>query len=387
MSSGIIVQGQNFPLTLNLGGPSASGFVGSLQVYIAKNGGSFNIPLGAVSDIGFGFYQVAGNSTDSGSPGSLVVYGSLYTLPNTAFTLSQVGGGTLPSRTEIYALTYVGPQGETGGQSITYTPAANNLVQISSPPKIYNYTGYNVYGVTTSGSLTLQNTLPVALGTSWLEPTGGLTTSGAILAQQPPTVSDTVVYSVLPQNQSGTGPLTVTVNVTDNYYPPNPLQSASVSFTINNNSYQAVTNASGTGTLNLTSGTYTVAATLDGYSYNGTTVSVQGNMSLTIVMTPVTSVIPPAPNMCAVSYLATSASGQPQAGVTITYQIVQPPIQSTGYVYAGVVQTSQPSNSAGIITILLPQSSYVSFNVGSGTSQTVQIPNLPNASLNSLLSA
>ena len=48
----------------------------SPTVLISKNGGSFVSPAGAVSEIGNGWYQIAGNSTDAGALGPLIVHAS-----------------------------------------------------------------------------------------------------------------------------------------------------------------------------------------------------------------------------------------------------------------------------------------------------------------------
>ena len=46
----------------------------TLTVVISKNGGAFASPSGAVTEIGDGIYQIAGNSTDSNTLGPFQVY-------------------------------------------------------------------------------------------------------------------------------------------------------------------------------------------------------------------------------------------------------------------------------------------------------------------------
>lgn len=46
----------------------------SLTVLISKNGGAFNPPAGAVSEVGNGFYALAGNATDRNTLGTLSLY-------------------------------------------------------------------------------------------------------------------------------------------------------------------------------------------------------------------------------------------------------------------------------------------------------------------------
>jgi hypothetical protein len=43
-------------------------------VTISKNGGAFSLPAGSVSEIGNGWYQVAGHAADSSTPGPLVLH-------------------------------------------------------------------------------------------------------------------------------------------------------------------------------------------------------------------------------------------------------------------------------------------------------------------------
>jgi len=46
----------------------------SPTVTLSKNGGAFGSPAGAVSEIGSGWYKVAGNATDSNTLGPLALY-------------------------------------------------------------------------------------------------------------------------------------------------------------------------------------------------------------------------------------------------------------------------------------------------------------------------
>lgn len=53
----------------------ATGLTG-ITVTISKNGGSFATPSGSISEVGSGWYAVAGNSTDSNTLGELIVHAS-----------------------------------------------------------------------------------------------------------------------------------------------------------------------------------------------------------------------------------------------------------------------------------------------------------------------
>lgn len=46
----------------------------SPSVTVSKNGGSFSVPAGAVSEIGFGWYKVAPNATDTDTLGDLLLH-------------------------------------------------------------------------------------------------------------------------------------------------------------------------------------------------------------------------------------------------------------------------------------------------------------------------
>jgi hypothetical protein len=66
------------PLLFFMQDSAASRFLGktglTCTVTLSKNGGSFASPAGAVSEVGNGWYAVAGNATDSGTLGPLTLY-------------------------------------------------------------------------------------------------------------------------------------------------------------------------------------------------------------------------------------------------------------------------------------------------------------------------
>ena len=51
-----------------------TGLGSSVTVTLSKNGGSFNVPAGAITEIANGWYQVAGNATDTGTLGPLLLH-------------------------------------------------------------------------------------------------------------------------------------------------------------------------------------------------------------------------------------------------------------------------------------------------------------------------
>jgi len=90
-------------------------------------------------------------------------------------TLSQTSGGSLAGATYYVIVTYVGGSSESLGSTETsHSVSASNLLTISSPAARTGATGYNVYVATSSGQETQQNSSPIAIGTGWTEPTGGL---------------------------------------------------------------------------------------------------------------------------------------------------------------------------------------------------------------------
>lgn len=89
---------------------SAGGTGYGPTVTLSKNGGAFASPAGAVSEFGNGWYQVAGNSTDTGTLGPLVLHvaasgvtpptDSLYTVVGyNPFDSVRLGLTALPART------------------------------------------------------------------------------------------------------------------------------------------------------------------------------------------------------------------------------------------------------------------------------------------------
>jgi YD repeat-containing protein len=118
--------------------------------------------------------------TNNTSPSNMIqITGNVYDMATapSAPTLSQTSGGTLHATTYYVKVAYVfnGPAGPGSAES-TLAVSANHLLQITSPASVAGATGYNVYVASASGNEVLQNTTPVALGTTWTEPTSGLVT-------------------------------------------------------------------------------------------------------------------------------------------------------------------------------------------------------------------
>ena len=96
-------------------------------------------------------------------------------------SLSSTSGGTLAAATYYVKIAYVNAAGAVGQTSAeaSLSVLADNLLNVASPAALSGATGYNVYVSTTTGTETLQNVSPIAIGTAWTEPTSGLVT-GAV---------------------------------------------------------------------------------------------------------------------------------------------------------------------------------------------------------------
>ena len=97
-------------------------------------------------------------------------------------SLSFAPGGSLPATTYYVEATYVNNLGETYiSPEAPISVPANNLLIVNSPQAssapsgtATAASGWNVYASSASGTETQQNASTVAIGTNWIEPTGGL---------------------------------------------------------------------------------------------------------------------------------------------------------------------------------------------------------------------
>lgn len=97
--------------------------------------------------------------------------------PPPAPSLSQIAGGSLGSRSYDVTTSYVSPSGETTASVVSsLAVAADNLLQVASPASAGNAGGWNLYVGASGDAPTRQNTVPILLGSSWVEPSSGLAT-------------------------------------------------------------------------------------------------------------------------------------------------------------------------------------------------------------------
>jgi hypothetical protein len=115
--------------------------------------------------------------------------------PPAAPVLAPVAGGAPPAANYFVRVTYLTKTGETpGSPEINLLVAANNLLQVLSPPldTAGLATGWNVYVATASGKEFLQNTTPIAIGTAWTEPATGLLTQGTAISNAVAVVENSI---------------------------------------------------------------------------------------------------------------------------------------------------------------------------------------------------
>ena len=82
----------------------ATGLAGTLAVTISKNGGAFATPFGALTEIGSGWYKLAGNVTDTNTTGPLALHATVAT----ADPFDQLVGFVVDPAVPIFGVTVVG---------------------------------------------------------------------------------------------------------------------------------------------------------------------------------------------------------------------------------------------------------------------------------------
>ena len=97
--------------------------------------------------------------------------------PPAAPALTQVVGGALPAAKLVVRVSYVTLSGETAaGVRSDLSVGSGALLSVASPPFDPKglATGWNVYAGMLGGSETLQNSTPISIGDSWVQPETGL---------------------------------------------------------------------------------------------------------------------------------------------------------------------------------------------------------------------
>lgn len=177
---------------------------------------------------------------------------------------------------------------------------------------------------------------------------------------------------------SGSGARTVTVTVNDG---TNPLQNATVRMSEGANTYIATTNSSGVATFNLDELVFTVAITKAGYQFNGDSLTVDGNETVTYSMTAI-SITPSNPSSVTGYYTCYSELGVVESGVTIELQVHKVPSE-TGLALDSAIRTAiSDSNGLAQFTNLVPgttyqvrrnQGQYYTFKIADNASGSVEL--------------
>lgn len=142
---------------------------------------SLGVSLPDPSSLGAKPWTVCGTSDNNRA----VIFTAPALAAAAAPTLSQTTGGSLVARTYYVAVTLVNLAGETvPSADTTFAAGVNNRLVVATPASSGNATGWNLYVGTAANNKTKQNASPLALGTKWTEPLGGL-----IVGATPPAVN------------------------------------------------------------------------------------------------------------------------------------------------------------------------------------------------------
>lgn len=125
------------------------------------------------------------------------------------------------------------------------------------------------------------------------------------------------------------------------------IQGATIRVARNSVSHTQTTNSSGQATFNLDDGTWTVAITAAGYTYNGTTLVVDGDETATYTMTANNISAPSAPNRSVGTLLCLGTDGTAEQGVVIYFRLIDGP-GTAGYAY-DEAEWSETSDANGEI--------------------------------------
>ncbi len=116
---------------------------------------------------------------------SLFGTGQTFSMPNVsapaAPTTGTVAGGTNTGATYYVVTNWVTPYGTSQASPVSTQAVATDylLTVTQSNTSAGRYSGFNVYvGTSATGPFYLQNSLPIALGSTWTEPASGIITTG-----------------------------------------------------------------------------------------------------------------------------------------------------------------------------------------------------------------
>lgn len=169
---------------------------------------------------------------------------------------------------------------------------------------------------------------------------------------------------------AGSGARTCVITVDDGAA---ALAGARVRVTKSGESYVRTANGSGQCTFNLDDGTWTVAITLAGYTYAGTTLVVNGDETATYSMTEVALTPSDDPAQCTGYLTCYDEDGNPEEGVQIKIRQTAAS-QTTAYAFDSATRT-ELSDATGLVQITgLWQGGTYKMRRGDGDLVTVVIP-------------
>ena len=154
---------------------------------------------------------------------------------------------------------------------------------------------------------------------------------------------------------TGIGARTVTITVNDG---TNALESAKVRLTKGAETYVSTTNTSGQITFNIDDGTWTVAISLVGHTYAGTTLVVDGDEAVTYSMTQTTFTASDPGFVTGYCY-AKNTAGVAVEGAEVHLQMESPLSTSSGTVWDGAIRTvTSDANGLVEFTNMVPGATY-----------------------------
>lgn len=309
-------------------------------VTLSKNGGAFATPSGAVTEIGNGWYALAGNATDRNTLGDLIIHatstgadpwdgrftivpwdpynGASMGLTNLDTTISSrstltsqgvwehagrtlTGFGTL---TSDIAMAVWGAAGRTLS-AFGFTVATNKDSAIDAIKAKTDNLPATPAAVGSAMTLTSEERAAIRYGLA--TEVNATTNKFEVLAG----ISGT-----------GTGPYAVLITVTDG---TNQLHGAKVRLVEGVNSFEGLTNAAGHIAFSLDAATYSVTISKAGYSFTPTTLVVSGGMSQSYAMAAVTVNPSADPDVCVCYGTVFDVDGNIATGMSVSFTMSEIP--------------------------------------------------------------
>jgi len=154
-----------------------------------------------------------------------------------------------------------------------------------------------------------------------------------------------------------------------------PIENAKVRLSSGTNTRVKPTDVNGNVTFNVDDATWTVAITAFGYTFDGATLVVSSDVTITYELNPITAAIPPTePQFCVLKIRVWTIDGSPAEGVEVKVQVEEAPA-GTGEIFSKAVQT-QETASDGYATFVVPRGCELKYWVGEVEESVDQIGTL-----------